>query len=165
MEDERPRSTSDWNDMSFSDPAPRILQTEESLALLGSIDDGDRLNYLLRVIPARHLLPTIFPLDFGTDTSSPTTTNSTFFKPWPWAISRARPKWRLSPVSRSPSSAQAQRETYRDIQLVMIRMVPLSLGTALIAPKTCLALGLANTSPAALALNRPEPTNPTVPGS
>lgn len=35
MEADRPRSTSDWNDMSFSDPAPRILQTKEMLAFPG----------------------------------------------------------------------------------------------------------------------------------
>jgi hypothetical protein len=49
----------------------------------------------------------------------------------------------------------------RRVQFVMIKMVPTSLGTLLIAPKTCLALGLANTSPATLAFNRALPTNPT----
>ena len=47
----------------------------------------------------------------------------------------------------------------------MIKIVPLSEGTAFIAAVTCLADGLANTSPAADALNSPLPTKPTVPGS
>lgn len=51
----------------------------------------DRLN-VLRVIPAKHLRPTIFPLDFGTDTSSPTTTSSTFLLPAELAMSFAKPK-------------------------------------------------------------------------
>ena len=54
---------------------------------------------LPRVTPAKHRLPTYFPLDLGTETSSPTTTSSTFCWPADSAISRARPKWRLSPVS------------------------------------------------------------------
>ena len=50
-------------------------------------------------------------------------------------------------------------------QFVMMRMVPLSLGTAFTAPYTCLALGLAKISPLTAALSNPFPTNPAKPGS